>query len=80
MNIISNLHKSFSFTILVIIFTLTGIIVSLHYSNSKNNYFTTMFLKFSSGKPSKIYSNGGHAYSKIELEFNRLEYSKYPGV
>ena len=78
LNIISNIHKSFSFTILVIISTLTGIIVSLHYSNSKNNYFTTKFLKFSSGKPSKIYSNVGHVYRKDELEFTSLEYSNYP--
>ena len=78
MSIISNIHKSFSFTILVIIATLTGIIVSLHYSNSKNNYFTTMHLNISSGNPSKIYSNYGHEYGRIELDFNSLESSKYP--
>ena len=41
MNNISNIHKSFSFTIIVIISTFVGIIMSTHYSNSKNNYLFT---------------------------------------
>ena len=45
MNNISEVHKSFSFTIIVIISTFVGIISSLHYSNSKNKYLITEFIQ-----------------------------------
>ena len=59
MNNISNIHKSLSFTIIVIISTFVGIIMSLHYSNSKYNYlFTESF--------ENIFNTSKKMYSKVE--------------
>ena len=56
MNNISNIHKSFSFTIIVIISTFVGIIMSLHYSNAKYNYFFTDSFENVIDTSEKIYS------------------------
>ena len=78
MNNISNIHKSFSFTIIVIISTFVGIIMSLHYSNSKYNYlFTNSFEKlFDTSK--KIYSKVEHDYSSIGVNIINFEKNNYP--
>ena len=75
---ISNIHKSFSFTIIVIISTFVGIIMSLHYSNSKYNYlFTNSFEKlFDTSK--KIYSKVEHDYSSIGVNIVNFEKNNYP--
>ena len=78
MNNISNIHKSFSFTIIVIISTFVGIIMSLHYSNSKYNYlFTNSFEKlFDTSK--KIYSKVENDYSSIGVNIVNFEKNNYP--
>ena len=78
MNNISIIHKSFSFTIIVIISTFVGIIMSLHYSNSKYNYlFTNSFEKlFDTSK--KIYSKVEHDYSSIGVNIVNFEKNNYP--
>ena len=75
---ISNIHKSFSFTIIVIISTFVGIIMSLHYSNSKYNYlFTNSFEKlFDTSK--NIYSKVEHDYSSIGVNIVNFEKNNYP--
>ena len=75
---ISNIHKSFSFTIIVIISTFVGIIMSLHYSNSKYNYlFTNSFEKlFDTSK--NIYSKVEHDYSSIGVNIVKFEKNNYP--
>ena len=78
MNNISNIHKSFSFTIIVIISTFVGIILSLHYSNSKYyNLFTESFEK-SLDTSKKIYSKLDHDYSSIGGEIVNFENKNYP--
>ena len=78
MNNISNIHKSFSFTIIVIISTFVGIILSLHYSNSKNHYFFTETFENSDDRTKKIYSKLGHDYSSIGVNIGNFENKKYP--
>ena len=78
MNNISNIHKSFSFTIIVIISTFVGIILSLHYSNSKYyNLFTETFEK-SLDTSKKIYSKLDHDYSGIGEGIVHFENKNYP--
>ena len=78
MNNISNIHKSFSFTIIVIISTFVGIIMSLHYSNSKYNYLFTDSLENSYDTSKKIYSKVEHDYSRIGVNIINLEIKNYP--
>ena len=77
MNYISNLHKSFSFTIIVIISTFAGIILSLHYSNSKNHYFFTESFENSSDTLKK-YSKLDDDYSSIGGKIVNFENMNYP--
>ena len=78
MNNISNIHKSFSFTIIVIISTFVGIILSLHYSNSKNHYFFTESFENSLDTSKKIYSKFDHDYSGIGEGIVHFENKNYP--
>ena len=78
MNNISIIHKSFSFTILVIISTFVGIILSLHYSNSKNHYFFTETFENSSDTLKKIYSELDDDYSSIGGKIVNFENMNYP--
>ena len=78
MNNISNIHKSFSFTIIVIISTFFGIILSLHYSNSKNHYFFTESFENSLDTSKKIYSKLDHDYSGIGEVIVHFENKNYP--
>ena len=78
MNNISNIHESFSFTIIVIISTFVGIILSLHYSNSKNHYFFTESFENSLDTSKKIYSKLDHDYSSIWGEIVHFENKNYP--
>ena len=78
MNNISNIHKSFSFTIIVIISTFVGIIMSLHYSNSKYNYLFTESLENSYDTTKKIYSKLGHDYRIIGVNIGNFENKNYP--
>ena len=78
MNNISNIHKSFSFTIIVIISTFVGIIMSLHYSNSKYNYLFTDSLENSYDTSKKIYSKVEHDYSRIGVNIINFENNNYP--
>ena len=78
MNNISNIHKFFSFTIIVIISTFVGIILSLHYSNSKNHYFFTESFENSSDTLKKIYSKLDDDYSSIGVKIVNFENMNYP--
>ena len=78
MNNISNIHKSISFTIIVIISTFVGIILSLHYSSSKNHYFFTETFENSSDTLKKIYSKLDHEYSIIGGRIVHFENKNYP--
>ena len=78
MNNISNIHKSFSFTIIVIISTFVGIFMSLHYSNAKYNYFFTDSFENLFDTSEKIYSKLGHDYSRIGVNIINLEIKNYP--
>ena len=78
MNNISNIHKSFSFTIIVIISTFVGIIMSMHYSNSKNHYFFTESFENSLDTSKKIYSKLDHDYSGIGEGIVHFENKNYP--
>ena len=78
MNKISNLHKSFSFTIIVIISTLVGIILSLHYSNSKHNYLFTETFENSLDKTKILYSKLDHDYRRIGVNIVNFEKKNYP--
>ena len=78
MNNISNIHKSFSFTIIVIISTFVGIIMSTHYSNSKNNYLFTEFFENLFDTSKKIYSKVEHDYSRIGVNIINIENNNYP--
>ena len=77
MNNISNIHKSPTFTILVIIFTFIGIISSFQYSKYKNSLFNESF-KYSSAISKKNYSNFNNDYGRTDFDYERLKYSKYP--
>ena len=78
MNYISNIHKSFSFTIIVIISTFAGIIMSLHYSNSKYNYLFTNSFENLFDTSKKIYSKVEHDYSSIGVNIVKFEKNNYP--
>ena len=78
MNNISNIHKSFSFTIIVIISTFVGIIMSLHYSNSKYNYLFTNSFENLFDTSKKIYSKLDHDYSGIGEGIVHFENKNYP--
>ena len=78
MNNISNIHKSFSFTIIVIISTFVGIILSLQYSSSKNHYFFTESFENSLDTSKKIYSKLDHDYSGIGEGIVHFENKNYP--
>ena len=78
MNNISNIHKSISFTIIVIISTFVGIILSLHYSSSKNHYFFTESFENSSDTLKKIYSELDDDYSSIGGKIVNFENMNYP--
>ena len=77
MNNISEVHKSFSFTIIVIISTFAGIISSLHYSNSKNKFLITKSFQ-KSLDTKKIYSKIDHDYSDIVVNIVYFENKNYP--
>ena len=78
MNNISNIHKSFSFTIIVIISSFVGIIMSMHYSNSKYNYLFTDSFENSFDTSKKIYSKLDHDYSGIGEGIVHFENKNYP--
>ena len=78
MNNISIIHKFFSFTIIVIISTFVGIILSLHYSSSKNHYFFTESFENSSDTLKKIYSELDDDYSSIGGKIVNFENMNYP--
>tara|TARA_B100000579_G_C22497153_1_gene695224 strand:- start:4 stop:384 length:381 start_codon:yes stop_codon:yes gene_type:complete len=78
MNNISNIHKSFPFTIIVIVFSFLGIIMSQLYSNSENKKLFQEYFKNSSEKPKKIYSELVYDYRGIEIDIANLEYSNSP--
>ena len=78
MNNIRNIHKSLSFTIIVIISTFVGIIMSLHYSNSKINYLFTESFDNSYDTTKKIYSKLNHNYSSIGVIIGEFENKNYP--
>ena len=78
MHNISNIHKSFSFTIIVIISTFVGIILSLIYSSSKNHYFFTESFENSSDTLKKIYSELDDDYSSIGRKIVNFENMNYP--
>ena len=78
MNNISNIHKSFSFTIIVIISTFVGIIMSMHYSNSKHNYLFTDSFENAYDTTKKICSKLGHDYSSIGINIGNYENKSYP--
>ena len=75
---ISNIHKSFSFTIIVIISTFVGIIMSTHYSNSKNNYLFTESFENLFDTSKKIYSKIEYDYSRIGVNIINIENNNYP--
>ena len=78
MNNISNIHKSFSFTIIVIIFTFVGIILCLHYSNPKKIYLFTESFENIFDTSKKIYSKVDHDYRGIGMNIINLEIKNYP--
>ena len=75
---ISNIHKSYSFTIIVIFSTFVGIIMCLHYSNSKNNYLLTESFEKSYGTTKKLYSKLDHDYSSILVNIRNYGNKNYP--
>ena len=78
MNNIRDLHRSLSFTILIIISSFFGIMLSMHYSSTKKNYITKDYFKISSEKTRKIYSKIDHDYRGMEIDYGSLEYRIYP--
>ena len=78
MNNISNIHKSFSFTIIVIISTFVGIIMSLHYSNSKYNYLFKVSFENSYDATKKTYHKIDKEYSDIVVNIGKFENENYP--
>ena len=78
MNNISNIYKSFSFTIIIIISTFIGIILSLHYSKSKNNYLFTDSFENSLDTTKNNYSILNHDYSSIGVNIRNYENKNYP--
>ena len=78
MNNIKNIHRSPVFTILVIISTFFGIIISMHFSKYDNNYLFNDSFENSSQIPKDIYSTNDNAYRRIEFDIGNSEFSKYP--
>ena len=78
MNNISNLHKSFSFTIIVIFSTFVGIILCLHYSNPKKKYIFTESFENLFDTSKKIYSKVEHDYNRIGVNIINFENNNYP--
>ena len=78
MNNISNIHKSFSFTIIVIISSFVGIIMSMHYSNSKYNYYFKESYENSYDKTKKIYPKITNDYSMINVNIGNIENKNSP--
>ena len=78
MNNISNLHRSFSFTIIVIISTFVGIILCLFYSNPKIIYLFSHSFENSFDTPKIIYEKVDHDYSGIGVNIVNLEIKNYP--
>ena len=78
MNNISNLHKSFSFTIIVIFSTFVGIILCLHYANPKIKYLFTESFENIFDTSKKIYSKVEHDYRGIGMNIINLEIKNYP--
>ena len=78
MNNISNIHKSFSFTIIVIISTFVGIIMSLHYSNSKYNYLFKVSFENSYDATKKIFHKTDKEYSDIVVNIGNYEKNNQP--
>ena len=74
---INNIHKSPTFTILVIISTAIGIFSSFQYSKNKNFLLNESF-KLSSDLSKKKYSKFNNVYRRINLDYESLKYSKYP--
>ena len=77
MNIISNIHKSFSFTIIAIISAFIGIIMSLYYSNSQNNHLFTDSFVYSLDLTKK-YTLKDNDYSMISVNIGEFENKNYP--
>ena len=75
---ISNIHKSFSFTILLIVCALVGIILTLNYSNSRENYLFPKTSENLTVRPKKIYSDYDYGYRRISKNTVSLKYIKYP--
>ena len=78
MNNISNIHKSFSFTIIVIISSFVGIIMSMHYSNSKYNYYFKESYENSYDTTKKIYPKIDTDYSNLVVNIGNYENKKNP--
>ena len=78
MNNISNIHKSFSFTIIVIFSTFVGIILCLHYANPKIKYLFTESFENIFDTSKKIYSKVDHDYRGIGMNIINLEIKNYP--
>ena len=78
MNNISNIHKSFSFTIIVIFSTFVGIILCLHYANPKIKYLFTESFENSYDTTKKLYSKLDHDYSSIVLNIRNYGNKNYP--
>ena len=78
MNNISNLHKSFSFTIIVIFSTFVGIILCLHYANPKIKYLFTESFENIFNTSKKMYSKVEHDYSRIGVNIINFENNNYP--
>ena len=78
MNNISNLHKSFSFTIIVIFSTFVGIILCLHYANPKIKYLFTESFENSYDTTKKLYSKLDHDYSSIVVNIRNYGNKNYP--
>ena len=76
MNYISNIHKSFSFTILLIVSALVGIILCFHYSNSGKNYLFPKTSENLSVRQKKIFYD--YEYSKIDKNTVNLKNIEYP--
>ena len=77
MNNIKNIHKSPTFTILVIIFAIIGLVSSAQYSKYNHNLYKESFENYSDLQKN-IYSKFHNDYRKIELDIGSLEYSQYP--
>ena len=78
MNNISNIHKSFSFTIIVIFSTFVVIILCLHYGNPKIKYLFTESFENIFNTSKKMYSKVEHDYSRIGVNIINLEIKNYP--